>query len=365
MKRNAVATPELSYIGPRDVRPLRLKSAEGYRDLERLGIVYDDHVVHDMMAMDAISPTVYGANLGTPTQFLQAVLPGQVMTVTVARKIDELVGVTTAGSWEDEEVVQAVLEPTGVAQIYGDYTNVPLASYNGGFERRTIIRYEEGFRVGALEEARAGRVNIAAGQAKREAAALALDIARNKVGFYGYVGGSNRTYGFLNDPSLPAYVTVVNPGGGTAWSTKTFLQITADIRSALGALRTQSGDTIDPKTTQLTLALPTNTVDYLTVTSDFGISVQEWLDEAYGNIRVVSAPELNNANGGANVFYLYAENVQDGSTASGRVFQQVVPARLKTLGIVKMAKGYEEDYSNATAGVFVVRPYAVVRRSGI
>jgi len=30
-----------------------------------------------------------------------------------------------------------------------------------------------------------------------------------------------------------------------------------------------------------------------------------------------------------------------------------------------MAKAYEEDYSNATAGVLLKRPYAVVRYSGI
>jgi hypothetical protein len=43
---------------------------------------------------------------------------------------------------------------------------------------------------------------------------------------------------------------------------------------------------------------------------------------------------------------------------------QVVPSKFQVLGVEKGAKGYKEDYSNATAGVFCKRPFAVVRRTG-
>lgn len=316
-------------------------------------------------AMDAapdLNPTVYAGNVGAPIQFLQKWLPGFVRTVTTARKIDELVGKMTAGDWADEEVIQGSMELTGLAVPYGDYTNVPLASWNFGFERRTIVRFEEGLRVGKLEEARAAKVGISSGASKRAAAALALDIQRNRVGFFGYNAASNRTYGFLNDPSLPAYVAVT----GAAWTSATFLVITAQLRTALAALRTQSGDNVDPGTTRMTLAIASNRVDFLSVTSDYGNSVADWLKSTYPNIRVVSAPELNGANGGANVFYLYADAGSDnGSDDGGQTMVQIVPSSFMLVGVEQQAKAYVEDYANATAGVLVKRPYNIVRYTGI
>jgi hypothetical protein len=93
---------------------------------------------------------------------------------------------------------------------------------------------------------------------------VALDIQRNRVGFVGYNGGANRTYGFLNDPSLPAYSNV--PNGASAsptWASKTYLEIIADIRGMVQALRTQMGDNIDPAKDKMTLALATNVIEYL------------------------------------------------------------------------------------------------------
>lgn len=339
-----------------------------YKALAALGIGLDDRSLSRMVAaMDAnvLTPTITTPTVGVLAQFLQNWLPGFVRTITQARKIDELVGISTAGSWEDEEVIQGVLEPTGLAIPYGDYTNVPLSSFNLSYERRGVVRFEQGIRVGALEAARMSRANVDSATEKRGAAGVSLDIIRNRVGFYGYNGGANRVFGFLNDPGLPAYTTVAAGTGGTTWATKTFLEITADIRTAMGVLQSQSGDTIDPTNTPLVLAVATIASQFLAVTSDFGNSVRAWLNETYPKLRIVTAPELNGANGGANVFYLYPETVQDGSTDGGKVFDQIVPVRFQTLGVEQQAKAYIEDYTNATAGVMVKRPWAIVRRSGI
>jgi hypothetical protein len=366
-------TKELSYISPRNVGPLLLGSALDASildDLRLLGINITDANVGAMMeavGQDALTGGLTTPSITTPVQFLQAWLPGFVKIIMQARKIDELVGVSTVGNWHDEEVVQGVMELTGNAVPYGDYTNVPLASWNTNFERRTIVRFEEGLRVGKLEEARAAGIRVNSADGKREAAALALEIQRNRIGFYGYNSGANRTYGFLNDPSLPAYVTVpVGASTTTEWATKTFLEITADIRNAIAALRTQSGDQISIESAQLTLALPTSVIDYLSITNvQGGTTVRQWLREIYPNLRVISAPELIAANGGENVFYLYAENVADGSSDGGQTFIQVVPAKFMTLGVEQQAKAYVEDFTNATAGIMVKRPYAIVRRDGI
>lgn len=366
---------ELSYISGRKVRSLQDFDAAQYEGLQKIGINISPSAVKkmmagqsalDSMAMDDVQPTITTASAGTPVQFLQNWLPGFVFVITAARKIDELVGIQTTGSWEDEQVVQGVLERTGKSVPYGDYTNVPFSSWNTNYEYRTVVRFEEGLRVGSLEAARAARQRVDSAGMKREAAALSLEIIRNDIGFNGFNNGANNTYGFLNDPALPAYVTVAaGASTNTEWSTKTFLEICKDIRTAVVELRTNSQDTIDPSTVQMTLAVATDAVDWLSTTSDFGISVRDWLNQAYPGIRVVSAPQLNGASGGDNVFYLYADEVQDQSTDGGRVWVQPVPTKFQVLGVQQLAKAYEEDYSNSTAGCMLKRPYCVVRFDGV
>ena len=108
-------------------------------------------------------------------------------------------------------------------------------------------------------------------------------------------------------------------------------------------------------------------MDYLNKTSDFGISVKSWLRDAYPNVRICDAVQLDAANGGANVFNVHADTVDDGgaSTDDRRTWIQIVPATMQFLGVAQEAKGYTEDYVNATAGSTCKRPYAMVRFSGI
>ena len=351
-----------------DTREAQKKLCEEFQALSKLGIHLPIREVQQMAtwAMDALQPTVTTASVGTPLQFLQEWLPGFVYVTTAARNIDLFIGMDVVGSWEDEQVVQGIVELTNRARPYGDVQNVPEASWNTNFNYRTVVRFEQGMQVDRLEEARSARMRIDSSKEKRESCALSLEIERNLIGFFGYNNGANQTYGFLNDPSLPAYVNVPNGvSGSPLWSTKTYAEIQKDILTSISALRNQSQDVIDPFRVKLTLAVATAAVDRLSTTTDFGYSVMQWLKETYPLVRVVSAPELNAANGGANVFYLYADSIQDRSTDNGKTFMQNVPAKFYVLGVQQLAKGYIEDYSNATAGTLVKRPWAVVRYSGI
>lgn len=314
-----------------------------------------------------VQPLAYTATIGAPVQFLQTILPGWVQQITAARKIDRLIGVQTVGAWEDEEIVQGSLELVGLAQPYGDYTNIPLSSWNPSYDRRSIVRFEEGMRVGVLEAARSAKMRINSAATKRTAAALALDIVRNRVGFYGYNGGANRTYGLLNDPSLPAYLVVPNGAGGSPlWSLKTQGEIYNDFVSTLELLRTRSGDTIDPNNDQVTIVIPPGKAGALAQITTFGITVEDSVRKVYKNLRIETAMEFTGANGGADVMYAWADKAPDGdSTDGGQTIVQMVPAKFKTIGTEQQAKAVVEDYSNALAGVLVKRPYAVVRRTGI
>lgn len=367
-----------SHKRARDVAALDFPAGdvEHYRHLARIGIGFREHAMlgmieaHGFDASDMAPVPLPGVT--TPTipglvQFLQAWLPGFVRVLTAPRMIDDLIGIQTVGAWEDEEIVQGIIEGLGTAVPYTDHGNVPLGSWNVNYERRTVLRFESGLEVGRLEEMRSARIRVSTSGEKRTSAAEALEILRNRIGFYGYNAGTNRTYGFLNEPNLPAYVTLpaTGTGGNTEWSTKTYLQITGDIRMMLAGLRVSSKGRIDPKKDRITMALPTGAVDFLSVTSDFGNSVQDWLTATYPLVRVESAPELDGANGGESVVYVYAENLRDGASDGGDVWAQLVPTKFMALGVEKRVKTYVEDFANATAGALLKRPFATARYSGV
>lgn len=367
------ATLIRSHRAGRGLKEISNFKAEQYKSLEKIGINIGGRALDKMhkhalaVAMDAVQPGVTTASITTPVQFLQTWAPGFVRTVTKARKIDEMIGLTMLGNWHDEQIVQGVLEHVGAAQIYGDYTNVPTGSWNTNFNYRTVVRFEQGMRVGVLETARAAEIRVDNGGEKRISAALELEIQRNRVGFLGFNGGNNNTYGFLNDPNLLAYQNVPNNAAGTStqWSAKTALEIIHDLQLAYSLLQNQSGDLIDPFNTEITLGVATASVVYLNTVTELGFSVRKWIEDTYPKTRIVSAPELNAANGAANVFYMFAEKYEDGSTDGGSTFMQAVQTKFQVLGVQQLAKGYEEDFSNATAGTMVKRPWAVVRFSGI
>ena len=373
----------LFHIPARKVKALsgyKIESMQDVAELQKLGIAMDSQSLSEMynayrkyaaqsgnafaMDSDYVAP-LSTPSLMTPIQFLQSWAPGFVNVVTRAMVADEAVGINTIGRWEDEEVVQGFAEKTGRAKPFQDETNVPFASYNTNFERRSIVRFELGMKIGRLEEARAAAMNYNSADAKRAAVAQALEIERNYIAFYGYNSGAGRTYGILNDPSLPAYVNLPNGAGGSPlWANKTTLEIIQDILSAGQALRTRSGALVDLSRVPATLLVASDVVDYLKTPTTLGFSAEGWLQTNFPLMRIVPAPELNAANGGANVFYLYAEDYGDGSTDDGRVWMQMVPAKFKTIGVMQLTKGYEEDYGNATAGVMLKRPAFVIRRSG-
>ena len=357
-------TKERSYLAPNQVRPYAMDAKTTVDTLDLFGISYNKSALKGMQsfyAMDADIAGVTTPTTSTPIQFLQHWLPDVVEVVTAAREIDSIAGRTVAGRWEDEEVVQRILERTGQARPYGDHADIPLSSWNMNFEHRDIVRFEEGIQVGVLEEARAGAMNISSQTEKRTAAAESLAIELNNVGFYGYNATTNRTYGLLNDPNLPAYTTVATGAGGTTqWSTKTYDEICGDIRTAFAALRTKSGNLFKPERDAATLSISVAAMEYLNVQTSLGFTVYDFIKKNYPNARIESAVQLDGANGGANVFYLHADRIN-----GNRVIDQIVQDLFRLVGTEKKSKVFIEDYSNATAGVLVKQPIGVVRYSGI
>ncbi|MEY0016935.1 major capsid family protein, partial [Providencia rettgeri] len=254
-----------------------------------------------------------------------------------------------------------VATPTGKAELYGDHTNVPLASYVQDQERRGIVRFEQGFQVGKLEGARQTAAGYEAATEKRNAAVESLEQGRERIGYYGFNSPETRVFGLLNEPNLPAYETASRP-----WKGGTFESITSDFTFMFSQIEMNSGGIIKDST-PITVLLPLGFRSTLNISNPVarGETVNQWVKENYPNIRFVFSPELAGANGGADVAYMFADSVDDGSTATSATLLQVVPVKYQLLGSESTIKGYLEDATNATAGIFVTRPWAISRLSGI
>lgn len=358
-------------LAPNEVRKFKFDDYDqkvSTKDLAALGVSLDSALMPEVrkmfssVTMDAAVPLQTTPTITNPVQFFQYWAPEAVEIITAARKIDDIVGRTIAGSFEDEEVVTTILERTGSAQPYTDTANIPFASWNQNFETRSIVRFEEGFQIGYLEAMRASRMRVDTHKEKVAAVADSLAIELNNVGFYGYANGTNRTFGFLNDPNLPPYRTVASgTAGNTTWQSKTFEEMTADIITAVSQLVVQLQGNFDPTKDTFCLSLALSATQWLNKMNQLGtMSVYTWLKETYPNLRIESAPQLDGANGGSNVFYIHVDKIRNTDA-----YKQYVQEVMRLVGVEKKAKVVIEDYANATAGVILQQPLSTVRYSGI
>jgi hypothetical protein len=345
--------------------------------LEKLGISVSPEFARSFnrnaisIALDAgITQPVTTPSNGTPVQFLQEFLPGVVNILTVVRKADQVAPVVTAGEWHFEEIVLKTMEHTSNAQLYSDHGGVPLVSFNETYERRQVVRFELGVQQTQLADARSAATGTAPQNEKRVALAEGFEILRNDIAFNGFNVGTGKTYGILNDPNLPAYVTVATgAGGNTTFASKTTVEIINDLSTALRALEIQAGGNIDPTSNALSLEIPLAFNHFLTRSDGSftnGMTAMEWLSKNYPTLQVVTVPQFNLANAGENVFYLKAVSVDNSGTDGGQSMIQVVPAKMRAMGTVQNEKGgTTEGYTAAYAGIFTKRPYAVVRFTDI
>ncbi|HGY2266095.1 major capsid family protein [Morganella morganii] len=349
---------EKFYMSGRDIRKhgqLNIKPDQKwtYGELDQIGF-------GGLAAMDSAltGPAMSGGFI--QREMLQHVLPGLIRTATRVRVLDEITGVLNAGNWHDEEIILNVATPAGKAELYGDHTNIPLASYGQDQERRGIVRFELGFQVGKLEEARQSAAGFETAAEKRIAVTEALEQGRERVGYYGFNSPYTRVFGLLNEPNLPAYETAT-----AKWKGGAFEDITGDITAMFSHLEIQSGGIIKDDT-EITLTLPLGYRSTLNTANPVarGETVYQWIKENYPNMRLVFSPEFAGANGGADVAYMFADKIDDGSTATSASILQVVPTKYQLLGSENKIKGYLEDATNATAGVTTARPWAVTRLTG-
>lgn len=325
------------------------------------------HRVTDSAAQTGSVP-LYAPNIGYPVQFFQQWLPGLVGQILTIRMADLAFGERMIGDWIDEEVVQKYMEGYAMPTLFSDADNKSDTNLNIIFEPLDVVRFEQGVGANDKAQADAARMQVDLMASKRNVARTAMDVVSNEIAWYGANTSVNRTYGALNHPSLlPTQPFPAGAGGQTEWQTKTFEEITADIRNMATTLRVQSGGNYQAGKQPSTLLIALSVYETLkTMNAISNYSVQQYIDDLYPKTTILGVPEFDQAEGGENVaMWFVNKNMKDlTSTDSGAVWSHEKQVKFMLRGMKKEAFRTEEIYLMAENGMRLTRPTAVTKWVG-
>lgn len=336
---------------------------------DEIGFSFDKSALDTLMSiqggkacgMDASPDMQTTPSASAAVQFLQHWMPDTIELLTTANDLDKALPRVLAGRFQDEVIVQAIAELTGMAAPYSDRGAGNFADFNINYEVRHVVRQRVDMEVGRYEEMTSAEAHVNAAELKRNAVRRILETTRNIIGYKGYFEGVNRTYGLLNDPNLGAYETVAaGASASTEWKNKTALEIQRDILAAISKLSAQCAGNFDSDSDRFIILISQKVKDYLNKSNEYKLTVKAWLKENYPNVELRTSAWLNGANGDQNVMYVFAD-----SLGGHKVMYNLVEDVLRLMGVAQLGVITQEQYANACAGVMVVQPLGIVRYTGI
>lgn len=315
-------------------------------------------VVHNLaLAMDAQPTLVSTSNAGIPAFLTTYVDPKLIEVLVAPMKAAEIVGgEVKKGDWLTETAAFPVVESTGLASSYGDYSEAGNAGVNASYPQRQSYHYQVITQWGEKELERAGLAKIDWANRTNIASALTLNKFQNKSYFFGIAG--LQCYGLLNDPSLPsAIVPTTKAATGTAWANATALEIIADVQKLYKQLQTQAGGLLELDT-PMTLAMSPASEVYLTNTTQYNVNVQDILKKNFPNLTVKTAPEYSTASGELLQLFI---NEMDGQKTAEVAFTEKMRAHPVVVG----TSSFKQKKSQGTWGAIIYRPAFVAQMLGV
>ena len=258
------------------------RSAIGKLADERLGqMAYDDTFAYSVPSngIDPIINTLISNRVFT-----------QLLQPTVSRQVSHEYQL---GVWETESVRIPTVSYDGHSELYADYGNGGMSTINSNWIARDTLRMMTTVSYGELEIQMYGQAKIDAIGQKREGMAERIALEQDKVWFFGYEG--KQVYGLLNAPEL-ANKMAVSPNGasGTSyWSTKTYLEMVADVISLQAKIQVSTMSRADCYKDKFYLMVPPVNMAYFATPGPFGFpSLKTYLLETYPGMQIVAAQFL-------------------------------------------------------------------------
>ena len=308
------------------------------------------------IAQDAALVTT--PNTTVPAELLAYIDPMVIEIMTAPRRAREIFGEEKKGDWTTPYAKWRVDEMTGRTEPYSDYANGTTSGVNSEWQTRTQYIFQTSITYGDLEVAMSSvaKVNLAA--SKQRAAANIIDIDQNRFYLLGVEG--KEIYGILNDPNLPDAITAAPSGAGssTKWADKTTTQIYNDILTLFAELSSQSKGLVD-RNTPLKLCLSPEMNVRLGAATDFNVSVLDMLNRYFGNISIVTVPELHSMTAGETVF-LIAPEVNGQKTGVLAFGDKMIAGR-----VVPDLSSLRQKFVGSTYGGIVLMPFAFAQMTGM
>jgi hypothetical protein len=195
----------------------------------------------------------------------------------------------------------------------------------------------------------------------REAAAINLAQTRNDIGFHGFAGIDN-LYGLLNDPSLnPANPFPNGASLSSAWSTKTYTEVIADIYLLYTELVVNAGGLIDT-TTPMILGVPMSawTALYEKQNALGNKNVATYLRETFPALEIIQVPNYEAALTGSTTYCQLIVKQLGGIDTVNNIFNSLWNSH----GPIRTVSGMQEKISVGFGGVFVARALGIATGTG-
>lgn len=306
------------------------------------------------------SPT----NITMPAGILSQVSVNVVENILQYRSGDEaLGGRQKLLDFYQQEYYIPLVERLGATIPYNDYDDAISAGINLTFDKTGHYRFSSNIIVGELEEAQLSSANVNARDYITSASVEALMVEFNRVAFNGYVdnSGKNLVFGLLNNPALNNYENSQKKFSQMSWQ-----EVVTFFSSAVAKIREQSGNNIQ-RGSKLRAVVSAKAFDYLRLKyTDMGVNVLTEIQKSFETIGVefsiISAIELDGANGNQDVIYFILENNLGGVSETTTLGY----SEIARMGNVVVGSSYTmQKMSVGTAGAVIFKPAFIVRYTNI
>ena len=324
------------------------------------------------LAHDAALPAnaaVTMPNSGIPALFTTYTDPVVIRALVTPTRSEAIYGSARKGDWTTDTAQFPVVELSGYAAAYDDYSPAGTVDSNANWVQRQSFYYQTWTRWGEREVERMGAAKIDWVNQKNLASASVLNRNQNQINLFGIAG--LELYGALNDPNLPAAITPTpkfaasgTAAAGNTWvDTTDPVQVYADILKAFGVLSAQMGGNLTLES-PLTLVIPTERQQCLLYTNQFQVALGDLLKKNLPNLTIQTLPEAGVTLGGGQasttLMQLFVSEVE-GQQAVTTAFTE----KLRAHAVERYSSSFRQKKSQGTWGTIWFYPQACVTMAGI
>lgn len=322
------------------------------------------------IAMDAQPQMFTTANSGIPSILTTFIDPEVLRAVFAPTRAAEILGEVAKGTWVDDVTMFPIVEPTGEASSYGDFSENARSGVNTNFPTRQSYLFQTIKEYGEREVDRAGLARLNYVAEIDRAAANTLNRFTNFTYFFGVSG--LRNYGLLNDPNLSAAITPgTKQAGGVEWVKNgaingTANEIYADIQAMFYQLVTQTQGLVD-QNAQMILAMSPGSEVALTATNTYNVNVADLLKKNFPNIRIMNAVQYgvvsaSNPHGmsAGNLVQLIATEVEGQKTG-----YMAFNVKMRAHPVIRMMSSWRQKVTGGTWGAIIRMPVAIAQMIGV